>query len=492
MSARTLPRGLATLAAVLVAHASAAAQSEVAAPPAAQSEVAAPPAAQSEESAPSAAGREEAALPTAEAPAPALAEPAADPATGTPAPEAESYGLSASELTELGLGGEVIQTDITEHPIEIYGFVDFSLYTVVDEKWRRALQPHASFFIGNFNLYISKNLTDTVRTFSEVRFTYLPNGNPDPVAGTVFSTSVFEYTDYASTLRWGAIEIERIYLEWSITPWLALRLGQFLTPYGIWNVDHGSPTFIPVLRPYVISMNLLPERQTGLELRGQVALSSHDVLGYHLTLSNGTGPISEYRDLDDNKALGARAYWTYDGFGELTIGASAYYGTNADTTSAAGIDENQKLVYTEKVNSKSRVLSWAADFAWRYDALLVQGELVTRQTEYTSDGRPVLTHPLTGVRMGLPNELAFGYYVLVGYRFDWFGTMPFVTFQHVDYVEPRLNSRPKAYIAEMGLNIRPIDSVALKAVYQHGIWPDGFVISDDPLQAFYFQVAWAF
>lgn len=120
-------------------------------------------------------------------------------------------------------------------------------------------------------------------------FTYLPNGATDLATNVVTSTVVPDYTNLAGQFKWGGIELERVYLEWSMTPWLTLRAGQFLTPYGIWNVDHGSPTIIPVTQPHVIVQALFPERQTGLELRGQLPLSANHTIDYHLTLSNGIG-----------------------------------------------------------------------------------------------------------------------------------------------------------------------------------------------------------
>ena len=410
-----------------------------------------------------------------------------------PSPMSPDYALSAAELENLGLStthdGETAALDTSTR---INGFVDFSMFNVFTEAWRKPLQPHASFFIGNFNVYISKNLTDAVRMFAEVRFTYLPNGVTDLATNVVTSTVVPDYTNVAGQLKWGGIEIERVYLEWSMFPWLTLRAGQFLTPYGIWNVDHGSPTIIPVMQPHVIGQQLFPERQTGLELRGQLHLSASHTLGYHLTLSNGIGPAAEYADFDDNKALGTRVFWSYDGFGQLTVGASGFFGTNANAQMVVGIDASSMLSYTERVLAKSRVASLAADIQWRYDALILQAEIVARQNAFTDDGRPVSTHPLTGIRAGIPDSLDFGYYVLAGYRFEWLGIMPFVVLHHIDYLESRFSIRPNAYVLEAGLNIRPIESVVLKVQFHGAYYPEGFVVSSDTLQSIFVQLAWAF
>ena len=413
---------------------------------------------------------------------------AAEPEAQTP----DTTDLTEAELENLGLSAEGGETSAVDTTTRINGFVDFGMYNVLTKAWRKALQPHPSFFIGNFNVYISKALSDTVRMFAEVRFTYLPNGVADVNTNLVTSTSVADYTNFSAELKWGGIEIERVYLEWSITPWLALRAGQFLTPYGIWNVDHGSPTIISVIQPVVIARQLFPERQTGLELRGQLALSAQSSIGYHLTLSNGLGPASDYVDLDDNKAVGARVWWLYEGYGQLTLGGSGFIGTDADTQMLIGLGSDEHLKYTERVNAKSTVLSLAADVQWRLDGLLLQAEFASRQTVYTKDGRPALTHPLTGVRAGLPDAFDYGYYFLAGYRFEWLGVMPYVVAHFVEYLERRLLLRPKTYVFEAGLNIRPMDSVVFKIQYQGSYWPDGFVVADYPFHSIYLQLAWAF
>jgi hypothetical protein len=122
----------------------------------------------------------------------------------------------------------------------------------------------------------------------DLRFTYLPNGALLPNAGSLnyVDTQINDYADVSKLDRWGAIIMQRLYLEWTLHPLITVRAGQFLTPYGIWNVDHGSPAYIPVQRPYAVTSTYFPERQTGLEVFGRWNASNSSTIGYHMTLSN--------------------------------------------------------------------------------------------------------------------------------------------------------------------------------------------------------------
>jgi len=285
----------------------------------------------------------------------ARAQPA-DPEASKPDPEpvtpdeSATEKLSASELGALGLdvAGPRVDTDF-----HFWGFADFTSAMLIRPRGAIGIVQgrHQSFYIGNLNLYLSKNLSDSFRTMAEVRLTYLPNGSYSVDQGGYAQqdTSTVDYANGQSTTRWGGIIMQRIYLEWTLHPLLSVRGGQFLTPFGIWNVDHGSPAYIPAQRPLAIVSGLYPERQMGLEALGRWSASNANTLGYHLTLSNGTGPVSDYRDLDRNKALGGRLYWErYGATTFLRVGASGYYGRDTASTpkatlTATSVDVSSKV-----------------------------------------------------------------------------------------------------------------------------------------------------
>jgi len=417
-----------------------------------------------------------------------------------PAEGAEEGGLSAAEMEALGFGGSGdAQAASVDTTLKFSGFMDFTSSVVAitdDNKWKGATDRYQSFFIGNFNLYISKNLTENVRSFGEVRFTYLPNGARTSVATSSdrINTQITDYNSFGAPLRWAGIQIQRAYLEWTFHKYITGRAGQYLTPYGIWNVDHGSPTIITVQRPYVVNIQLFPERQTGLEFYGRYDFGNEG-LGYHLTLSNGNGPASEYRDLDRNKAVGGRVFWNHVGLGEMRVGGSLYYGRDTTSTEVTGIrpGTTNQLVSTETITNQFDQLNLALDLQWRYGGFHMQSEFITQQRKYTERGRQGAVFPLNGQFLAPNDTLYYGGYLLMGYRFEWLGIMPYAVGSAIKYTDPLSHFATDNAGILLGLNIRPIDAVVAKLEWAGGFFPWGtFYGGKDAIHYIQAQLAWAF
>jgi hypothetical protein len=275
--------------------------------------------------------------------------------------------------------------------------------------------------------------------------------------------------------------------------WLTLRAGMFLTPYGVWNLDHGSPTVIAAQRPFVIGQALFPAHQTGLELLGELALSTQHSVGYYVTLSNGLGPVSDYRDLDANKAVGARGYFRYDGLGELRVGGSVFFGTDTSAHQVATLaSDGQHITYKQEINEQADVLAFAGDVQWRVAGLLLQAEIVTRQRRYHEHGRVGSLNPLANRYIAPNDTVAWGGYALMGYRFDWLGVMPFVLLETIDSTDAATAIRLRTRAFTLGLNVRPTDSLVIKLQYTEARFPDDNVLGSAPLRILQCQLAWAF
>lgn len=363
--------------------------------------------------------------------------------------------------------------------------------------WTRIYTPTNSFAVGNFNFYLSSNLGDSWRALGEIRFLYLPNGSTsvDPNSGNVTrtDTTVLDYAGFEEPIRWGGIIIERVWIEHQFSNLFTLQAGQFLTPYGIWNVDHGTPAIIGIRAPFAIADELFPSHQTGLQLYGNTFFDPFEI-GYHLTLSNGRGPV-EYQDFNDDKAIGGRLYLKTEAFGSLTVGASGYRGgyydrsaqyTTTTNNGQLGVDQTYTTI------NKYQELSLGADLKWQYKHLLVQGEVIMNEVKYDRNGgRP--RAPVVAPPFGLePDYRRWGAYGLVGYRTPFIQTMPYYMLQYA--YAPDNPEIPPVIASQFGLNIHPTPAVVLKAelTLAHFYAPGSTGLGRSPLRVLAGQVAWAF
>lgn len=425
---------------------------------------------------------------------------AQDPSTGSgasatdgTASDAEADAVAAALASSGGSEADAIAADVQDYSLNIYGFTDFT-YTQRLNDFAYA-SPYPTFMVGNINLYVGAELASGWRSLVEFRLMYLPHGGVP--ASEAFSltpervdTTINDPADYGRPLRWGGVEIERAFLEYTVHPLLTLRAGQWLTPYGIWNVDHGTPVIIGVRRPYVVGEALIPERQTGLQAYGSWLVGRTEI-GYDLGLSNGRGPIDSYQDLDENKAFTGRVYANADlPVGTLSVGATVYRGTYTDRSSRFAATATGQFG-TEYISSaRYDELGLAGDVRWIWNDLTVQGEVIVRETAYDDALRPD-GQLVAGAPPGWAADFrSIGWYAMVAYRLPWWNIMPFIGGESY---APGVELAQDAAAIWGGINIRPVPRVVLKAQYTHSWFTDDTdLVGDDGLQALDLQAAWSF
>jgi len=365
----------------------------------------------------------------------ATADVANTPAPATEASSAAAKAAADVDLSALGLD-PASAASAYDDKLNVYGFADFSyqaFHFVNPLMFIR--QDTRGFAVGNLNLYLAKNLTPRVRALAEVRFTFLPNGSTNRDGTTVDDTAA-DVANYSRPVQWGGVVIERVYVEYDLTDWLTIRAGHWLTPYGIWNIDHGSPAIIPIGRPYIIGEQFFPEHQTGLDLFGSKLLEGYKV-AYHVTASNGRGATESIQDQDNKLAFGARAEletpWG------LRIGGSYYRGRYTGVA---------PTVMSAAPTFKEQAIG--GDVQFDYHGLHAQAEVIGRIRDF---------HGQRPMSFGGDND--FGSYLLAGYRFDalW-NVMPFVLFS--PYEPADLSTFKSATAGEAGLNFRPSGNLILK------------------------------
>jgi hypothetical protein len=382
-----------------------------------------------------------------------------------PSQEAEAEALEAALLH-----GALQDTATDGYKLDLYGFADVT-YVHALQNFAYGV-PYNSFAVGRINVYAASELGDNWRGLVEARLSYLPHGVTvygDTGEATRIDTSVADYTDLGRPVRWGGVVLERAWLEYTAHPLLSIKAGQWLTPYGVWNVDHGSPVIIGVRRPFIVGESLFPQTQTGVILHGIHHLPQVK-LGYAVTLSNGRGPLDTYQDLDRNKAIGGRLSARCDSpVGTLALGASGYLGRYTDRGEQSTI--TPEGFRTERPRTAEYdELSLAADLKWEWEGFLFQSEGILNEVSYEDSLRPA-DYAFSGGPPGfVPDFRRYGVYGLTGYRFEWIGLMPFAGLEY--YRAAPSSFAPKAAAFWGGLNVRPTPRVVLKAQYTYSWFPD--------------------
>ena len=400
----------------------------------------------------------------------ATAPPAAPVPATARAPEPPTHASSdAIDLSSLGLEPSAVTFD---DKLNIYGFGDVGFRS---DSWSRHvlnLQDHAkTFLVGNLNIYVAKNLTAKARSLIEVRFTFLPNGSQN-LDGSVVDTTALDPTNFNRPSQWGGVVIERAYIEYDLTEHLTLRGGHWLTPYGIWNIDHGSPTILGTSRPYTIGGQFFPEHQTGLDLLGSYDQDGYK-LGFHATASNGRGATEAQADQDNKLAFGGRLEletpWG------LKVGGSYYRGRFTGVATTAGAPPE---TYLEA--------AVGGDAQLDRGALHLQAEVVASDRHYAGGQRTAMAGGFT------PDGRELGFYALAGYRFDrlW-NVMPF-TFCEEGQPSDHL-SYTTLFDANLGLNFRPAPSLVFKVVATYFTFANGVgYLAGTRLYELSAQAAWVF
>jgi hypothetical protein len=367
----------------------------------------------------------------------------------------------------------------------VFGFFDTSF----QKLWiSGAMKPAGmtekpTFMLSGLNVYLGNQITEKLRFLSELRFTYQPLGaetgtstysiSPTGTATSMGSTYSRKDTSVSDpgglqTYRLGGVSMERVQVSYVFADYLGLTVGSFLTPYGIWNVDHGTPVLIMCRAPITQIMDMVPGKQLGVQLFGKVFPAKGLTLEYGATISNGRGPMDTVYDLDSNKALGLRWKLNYEkGDFSASVGQYGYTGKYTDTSSATYIGPGPTDMKTAVVVSKQyNEYDLANDLLVKFYGLRLQSEVVLKKVMYTVP--PVAS-------TGTPEYYSASYlsraaYGLVAYELpeSWTGgkvrIMPYV---YEEWGKPDDTSTMSGSmrIHVFGINVRPYTNLVLKAEY---------------------------
>lgn len=353
-----------------------------------------------------------------------------------------------------------------EPSFELYGFADVGLQRFWGSNLLEKSTPtnETTFVLGNVNLYVDSRPAPNWRFLGEIRFSLLPDGTEelgftDTDAGA-FSAVDARVNDVTSPSlgfeqqNLGSIIVERAHIDYSFRDWLNVRAGLFLTPVGIWNVDHGTPTLISTTFPGFQVVDVFPERQLGVDLFGTVYFENW-ALDYHAYVSNGRG--QSQLDLTDNKTIGGRLVLHTNRPFTIRIGASGFAGwvengVKEPTVTPEGIRVVQRfpVEYAEQ--------GIAADISIDVGDFRLRTEVQARRVLFDEGKRPPRTLGPAADR----NEV--GAYVLGAYRLPWAGLEPFV---FMDFLKWPSVLGEGGLLPSAGLNVHFSPAVVLKTQYTY-------------------------
>ncbi len=406
--------------------------------------------------------------PTSEPPASVTAPP---PSRGQATADPEEVKRLRAELDllrtdfDVARGGEDTN-EAYENPISFYGFMDMGFQKLWAKDGSTLLGTGTSragtFVLGNVNLYMDANPTQTWRGLTELRITNYPNDaltspaipllsrSEQRVNGTV--NDINSADPGWNTVSWSAFVLEQSWIQNTVTDWFGVRVGYWLTPFGIWNIDHGSPTVIGLTRPQFTRGRFYPEHQLGVQAFGNVNVNAWK-LGYTAYISNGKTPGA--LDMTGDKAYGMRLSAQTARPFPMAFGLAAYTGRYSHQIVGAQPNTLFSPSFTEDVSYRQ----WdvGADVSIDIASLRIRTEVSIERIDY--DGaKAELVWNIPG-RL-TPDRTLLGWYSIAAYRLPWLGLEPYASFELYRYPTPMGEA---IVVPGVGLNLHVNTSVQLKS-----------------------------
>lgn len=358
--------------------------------------------------------------------------------------------------------------DTSERKIDFYGFMDMGFQKLWMPEATALLGTGSTrantFVLGNVNLYVDANPTQSWRVLTEMRFTNYPNGQlvqyGVPAMGQNEQRTNTLLYDVNSpdpgwnSVNWGSVVMQQAWIQGTVTDWFGVRVGYWLTPFGIWNVDHGTPTLIGLTPPSFTGGRFYPRNQLGIQATGAIT-SRAWTFNYTAYVSNGK-TVAQL-DPTNDKAFGFRlSAKTMRPF-PMQFGLAGYTGrfsqviANVASGSAAAVAEREVVAY--------RQWDVGADISLDIHALRFRTELAVERVDY-EPGKFELSWGIPGAYV--PNHLSWGWYSIAAYRLPWLGLEPYLSCELYRYPTPLSED---IAVPGIGLNIHVNTEVQVKTQF---------------------------
>lgn len=386
------------------------------------------------------------------------------------AAELEALGQRLDASEEAQARGEEGASSEFEPSFHVYGFMDLTLqkwFTNEESMWVAAFQDNLSFMFTGVNVYMQSNITQSLSALVELRFTFLPLGAEKTIVPYEREDTHVSDPQSKEEVAIGGVVIERAHMTWQPIDAFGVTAGRYLTPYGIWNIDHGSPVVLSTALPFLLLSDMIQGAQTGLQIHGRFFPRESLMLDYAVTFSNGRGPTEEIMDLDDHKAVGLRLRLTYDRKDvRFSLGGYAYAGKMTDTVK--GYAELGTANFEVTDVESYHEYSGAGDLLLELYGVRLQSEFAGGYLRY--DVRPVRIMPFVGIASPdgekQPDHLRWSNYSILAWTLPlrrWLGDMTLTPWVGYEYWVGDDSSKDfDVAMWRFGINFKPNAAVAVK------------------------------
>ncbi len=241
------------------------------------------------------------------------------------------------------------------------------------------------FSVRNLNMYFDFKYGQNLRAFSEIKYMDYPSGS-----SKILGDPTVTDDGNGSFIGHGSIYIERAWLDYKINDFFKLQFGKMLTPFGIWNVEHGAPVLPSIRVPASISYGFVPNSFVGLNIHGNRLLKNWE-FEYNAFVSNGRGIWNT--ENNENKGIGVSVNFKAPTkfLNKLVFGGMYYTGKEvmeqqqkydvpfSDTVYVSG---KEYVSFYDTVKNSAKEYCYTLHFATGYKKFELNAEYVYNKIDY--------------------------------------------------------------------------------------------------------------
>jgi len=331
------------------------------------------------------------------------------------------------EVTGQSHEHDTATAEVTGPRFNLRGFADVDLFAPWGAPPPGESENRSAFALGQFDLYMTSKLTDTISFLGE---------------------TVFELNENQESV----VDVERLQIAYRWSDAFRATAGRGHTALGYWNESfhHGALLQPTVERPEALKFEddggILPVHFVGLEVSGRRASGAWDLtyVGY---VANGRGPepdvVQGAFDGNKNKAFGGKLSVAHEGRHGLRFGVSAYHDViPADEGATDGHAELGETLLGAHLAYQGEHLRVYSEYFHLHHEDRQAGSVFTEEAAYAvgvfQSGRWSPYAGIDWLRMDAADPFFVGYRdltrTLVGLRFDvvTFNALK-LEYQHNDY-----------------------------------------------------------